>query len=264
MQARLCKSRLRSSALRPLHKHQRLRMEGLGPGVVVADLWALVKTNYGHHTPLPHAFSLKQPYQSADVAGADDEQHGGEGAEKQERRRRKNKASRVPTSRDQDANRRHAATAPPLAVAAEQLAEWLASGGAGSIRQALGISMPVATAEPPGIELGLDTAGPAADDIPPDWVAMGSLLRVLRPQVAWAEADAAGPSPADPPCHLFNRLIHNPGSRERLAVAGGHDVLVPAGSSFLLSDFKQLGPLLAQAGAACGAGHAGQARMGVA
>ena len=84
--------------------------------------------------------------------------------------------------------------------------------------------------------------------------------------------------PLPPPCNLFNQLISSSGSsmgsgsgteggpdkeashahsatataggggggrrRERLALAGGHEVLVPAGSRFLMSDIRQLQPLL--------------------
>ena len=52
-------------------------------------------------------------------------------------------------------------------------------------------------------------------------------------------------------CDLFDTLITNGETNERLASASGVDVLVPGSCSFLISDIKRLRPLLGVQIASC-------------
>ncbi|KAL6784179.1 hypothetical protein ACKKBG_A05115 [Auxenochlorella protothecoides x Auxenochlorella symbiontica] len=77
----------------------------------------------------------------------------------------------------------------------------------------------------------------------PDWVAMAGLRRVLRPKFSCAASSGAGqglPAERD----LFGTLLANASDAVVVAQAAEHTVLLPARASFLLSDVKELGPLL--------------------
>ena len=182
-----------------------------------------------------------------------------------------------PNEREQDAAARHAAYAPQLEAAAAALQGWLRASGASTVRGALlgRQAVEVAAAmDPEQAELG-----EAAEAQPgPDYLAMFELRHALRPRLEWppgvaVPAPAAG-SCADRvqrqdvqqqqrqlPCNLFNQLIAldggggasevgfgaastEGGGEERLALAGGHPVLLPWRCSFLMSDARQLQPLL--------------------
>ena len=120
------------------------------------------------------------------------------------------------------------------------------------------------------------SGGSSSDDgssqAEPDYVAMYELRHALKPKLRFAVAPAAAegarqaqpaphggmpqdvqqpPAPSVPPApppNLFNRLIACPGgdggAAERRAWAGGHPVVLPPRSRLLLSDARQLQPLV--------------------
>ncbi|GAB4823688.1 hypothetical protein N2152v2_010734 [Parachlorella kessleri] len=84
---------------------------------------------------------------------------------------------------------------------------------------------------------------------------MAALRHALRPKFVWAEPGAAL-STLSPASHgnLFGQLVCNKGEAEGVGLAAGHEVLIPAKSAFLMSDIRQLEPLVQEA-AACGGFH---------
>lgn len=243
-----------------------------GRSVIVMDLWAGVAASFARFTPLAsEAFTLPSPYQSQEVSkredGQPDEQEWQqqlEGQRRQEQRQEQQQEARrqgPPRKRSRRrrtelnegelaANRRHEAIAPALAAAASELAAWRSASGAATIREALGVAVPLAAAAPAAAVAAAPEEGSAAcKDGPPDWVAMASLVRALKPRFEWAdeEEQAQGGAVEALGGRLFGRLIANPADRERVADAGGHRVLLPPRSAFLMSDFKQLAPLLEHA-----------------
>ncbi|KAL0023098.1 hypothetical protein WJX77_000936 [Trebouxia sp. C0004] len=81
-----------------------------------------------------------------------------------------------------------------------------------------------------------------------DLVSLSELKHALRPKFAFL-ADMTAES-IDAACNLFDTLISNEDSTERLAHAFGSAILIPAQASFLLSDIKKLKPLLPGTGQA--------------
>lgn len=85
---------------------------------------------------------------------------------------------------------------------------------------------------------GADSEAPSSEA--PDYIQLLSLRHVLRPKFEWEEQlPGAGPR-----CNLFGQLVRNRGRREALGLAAGHPVTIPSGAAFLMSDMKQLAPLL--------------------
>jgi hypothetical protein len=106
----------------------------------------------------------------------------------------------------------------------------------------------------------------------PDYLAMADMRHALKPKLQFLAPEttsaAAAADAGDVPgagscqqqgvqqqqqqqqtsCNLFNQLIDSSSSgsdgRERLALAGGHPVLLPPRCRFLMSDARQLQPLL--------------------
>ena len=72
-----------------------------------------------------------------------------------------------------------------------------------------------------------------------DLVSLHELKYTLRPKFAFVSGHTTEAANS-----LFDTLICNKDNSERLGVAFGHRVLIPAQATFLLSDIKKLGPLL--------------------
>jgi hypothetical protein len=229
-------------------------------GVVVLDTHAAFASGYKRHTLKPDGFSLPRPYQApapeAAAAAAEAE------AEPQEnsRRKRRRRSGYEPNAKEQAFNARHARVAPLLAAAAAALRAWMAAAGAATLGAALGARAPSGAsadaAQPP------DAAENAA--LPADYLAMASLRQALRPKFRWADGGAVGgsggPAAAGPQrrrsahpdaaeVDLFGKLVRNDNAQpaaaaggaeaERLGWACDHQVLIPPGAAFLLSDFGQ-------------------------
>lgn len=211
---------------------------------------------------------LQQPQAGdADAAGSPDQ-------DKARKRKKRARSQYKPNERELEAAARHATQAPLLAAAADAVAAWLRASGAATVQETLRSvqgSQIAAAQQADGRQPGQQRPGeqPCDEGVPaPDFRAMHELRHALQPKLVFAAdmpgsgagAAAAGEPaperrqdvqqpPPPPPCNLFGRLVDScsggwDGGCERLAYAGGRPVLLPPRSRFLMSDARQLQPLV--------------------
>ena len=67
---------------------------------------------------------------------------------------------------------------------------------------------------------------------------------MLRPKFEWAAPGPEALPGGRAQCNLFGELVRNDTAAEAVGLAAGQAVVIPARSAFLMSDVKQLGPLV--------------------
>lgn len=201
------------------------------------------------------------------------------------KRRRRKSGGRPPNTAELAAQERADAALPLLQGALDALRQWmrarehtslaadeLQSGGSGKqpprqqqVEPAAapsggGAAHEAATGWTAEAERAVATVPPSDSEAaaagPPDYVALAALRHVLRPKFEWSAGPGGGPTAlpdggsASGQCNLFGQLVRNDSAEEAVGLAAGHEVVIPAGSAFLMSDVKQLAPLLEQGGRA--------------
>jgi hypothetical protein len=76
-----------------------------------------------------------------------------------------------------------------------------------------------------------------------DWLALAAMKHVLKPRISFSCTDQHG-GQLQVDSKLFNAVVHNPGNTEIVAAAYDKDVLLPAHSSFCMSDLKGIKPFV--------------------
>lgn len=96
----------------------------------------------------------------------------------------------------------------------------------------------VPAAEAAGAELGRA----AEDDLSSaaDWPTLAAMKHVLKPRISFGYTNQQGRVQVDG--KLFNTMVHNPSNDEVVATAYDKHVLLPAQSSFCMSDLKGITP----------------------
>lgn len=81
---------------------------------------------------------------------------------------------------------------------------------------------------------------------PVDYISLAALRQVIRPKFSWDAGQAAGSLPGGgASCNLFGQLVRNGAGVESVGHAARNRVILPPYSVFLMSDIKQMSPLVA-------------------
>jgi hypothetical protein len=240
----------------------------IAPGVAVLDLWRSSVRQCAVDTDVA-PFLLRHPYQSASALVVKDDSLA-EGSDQPviaAKRVRSRKRKFKPNPPQLEANNRHSQALPQLEAALDAVQTWMKSHGAETLRQAMeraGSSAGCVAAQQREVENATQQAcvtGSQEEEpheqqeaagheehqqqqasgnvVQPDFVALGAMQHVVRPKFQWLEP------PNSSPCNLFGSLITNNTGAARCATAGEWQVVVPPGSSFMMSNnIRQLDRLI--------------------